>query len=289
MSNNESIDFQLPMPLFIGKMLKKIPAEYGKKILKKICFDTKEKLEQVTDRELESGDCTIANKLFFEHASSILNKNNKYGIKNIRTWQNFDNFIITLINPTGKKNSVTFYCVPKAHIIDNPILKLTAQNSSKKINSANRYVPLATTFYEHEHAWLFEKHNLLKGTSYDDLLDYIAAQHKELTKFVPKKVETEKKPKRSKNVKIQFIYDNIIYDGASNVEAFVSLIKKIGAKKVSQALPPWVYTKDKTEKHKIHVSHGYHLNPNISAENLFRFMLNINKVLGINIKMRKKN
>lgn len=173
--------FSLPMMDFLKEVTELIPSEYGKKILKKISLDSKGKLMQINQFGVEKGDCTIAKKIYFEHVSSVLNKNEKYGIKNIRPWQDFQNFILTLIDNRDNKIKVNFYCIPKDVIVNNPVLKLTAQNSSKDINSENKYVPLACTFEGYEHSWLFSQYNLLKGTTYKDLQDYISATHESVT------------------------------------------------------------------------------------------------------------
>ena len=222
--------FNLPMIDFLKEVTELIPSEYGKKILKKITLDSKDKLQSVNELGLEKGDCTIAKKVYFEHASSVINKSEKYGIRNIRPWQNFDNFILTLIDNRDGKIKVHFYCVPKNVILNNPVLKLCPQNSSKDINSQNKFVPMSCTFEGYEHNWLFSSHNLLKGTSYKDLQEYINETHYSVTEFVPNenKKEKTKEIKRSKRVKVSFKYGIELIDGSTNNEAFVNVIIRIG-------------------------------------------------------------
>ena len=282
--------FDLPMMDFLKEVTQLIPSEYGKKILKKIAIDSKDKLQQINELGIEKGDCTIAKKVYFEHASSVLNKSEKYGIRNIRPWQNFDNFILTLIDNRDGKIKVSFYCVPKNVILNNPVLKLAPQNSSKTINSENKYVPLSCTFEGYEHTWLFSSHNLLKGTSYKDLQDYISNVHNDVTEFIPSenKKQKSKDIKRNKRVKVSFKYGIQKIDGNTNNEAFVNLIKRIGQKRLNGVLRPCMYSTKKSIHVDIPCGHGYYLANKLSYRDIIKLVNAINAKLNLKIKILVK-
>lgn len=282
--------FKLPMDEFLKEVTTYIPSEYGKKILKKITIDSKDKLQTINEFGLEKGDCTIAKKVYFEHASSVINKNEKYGIRNIRPWQNFDNFILTLIDNRDGKIKVNFYCVSKDVILNNPVLKLSAQNSSKDINSENKYVPMSCTFEGYEHNWLFSSHNLLKGTSYKDLQDYINDTHNSVTEFAPNqgKKQKAKETKRSKRMKVSFKYGIELIVGNTNNEAFVNLIKKVGQKRLNGVLRPSMYSTKKTIHVNVPCGHGYYLANKLSYRDIVKLVMNINEKLNLKIKILVK-
>lgn len=283
MNTNE---LKLPMDEFIVRAHEYIPATYGKMICKKICYDSKSKMKEISSYE-EMGD-TIIQKSYYEVKVSFLNRSKRFSIKNIRTWQSFDYFILCLVDTTDFKYKAFYYCVPKSTIVNSPVLVLSAQNTTKISNEENKNVAMGTTVDLDDHAWLFKKDNVLKGNSYKDLLEYITKKGSscELTKTIPKQVNYFQ-PRRPIQ-KIFLKMGKIILDGNSNREVMVKLVRHIGPSKLDGIIwSTWLCKYGSAERN-VSVGEGYFFNSKFSIRDLTTTVNQINKKLNLSFKIINK-
>lgn len=282
------LDFNLPMDEFVVRCHELIPAEYGKMICKKIFLDSKYMLSKVNDSD-EVGDLTICKKEFYEIKTSYLNKSGRFGIKNIRSWQNFDYFILCLIDTRGTKYKPYFYCIEKDVIINSPILILTGQNNTKDSNGKNREVGQSTTFDVEDHKWLFKKKSVLKGTDYEDLLDYIENRFKLYnTKSDLPALRVNNRVNRNPVQKVCLDMGKYLIDGPSNKDVMVNLVRDIGPDKLYGVIWKCSLNKIKNGDRNVEVGQGYYLNPKFSIRDLNLMISHINSKLNLSIKVIKK-
>lgn len=161
-------DYKLNIRDFVVKISGYPPCVYGKLMPNKVIHDVGPPLRS-TDKDLLSnrGDLHVNREDFFEKKTTFLNKNGKYSITNIRDWQDFNYFILCFID---LDYNPSFFCVPKEVVTNNPILRLSAMNDDKETNKHNKYVGKRVSFPSYDVNYIFKKHNILKGTSYKDLL-----------------------------------------------------------------------------------------------------------------------
>ena len=142
------------------------PCSYGARIQKYVC--EKMKLKTVSPR-LNVGDFKYKDT-FGEFKMTYLGQGLEYHITHIRQWQKFKYYLIMFIDC---ENDFTpeFYFIPK-NIINK--FKLSNMVGTKEANEDNHNVDLRTTIKKDskEHKML-AKHNLLKGTSMDDLMMFV--------------------------------------------------------------------------------------------------------------------
>jgi hypothetical protein len=142
------------------------PCSYGARIQKYVC--NRMKLKTVSPR-LNVGDF-IYKDTFGEFKMTYLGQGLEYHITHIRQWQKFKYYLIMFIDC---ENDFTpeFYFIPK-NIINK--FKLSNMVGTKEANEDNHNVDLRTTIKKgsKEHKML-AKHNLLKGTSMDDLMTFV--------------------------------------------------------------------------------------------------------------------
>ena len=280
-------EFRLPMDEFVVRAHSYIPATYGKMVGKKICHDSKNKMRELPQYD-GRGDTTISSKLYYEVKTSYLNGSNRFGIKNIRPWQPFDNFILCLFDTTNNKYTAHYYCVPRSIILESPILVLSEQNSSKGgYDEKMEKVGLSTTFDLNDHSWLFKKDNLLKGTTYKDLLNYIDNQY-----VCNHKTPTPKeKPIIQSRKPIQKIYLKMgkhIIDGDSNREVMIKLVKYVGPSKLDGVIWSTWLNKHENVDRNTYVGDGYYFNPKFSIRDLTTTVNQINKKLNLSFNIINK-
>jgi hypothetical protein len=151
------------------------PNKYGQVFTKKIKQDSNGNIQELSPK-LDRGDLHINFKKFFEGKISYKNMNGNYSITNIRPWQELDYFILCFVD-TKDNFKPNFYCVPKKTITDNPRIHLTGMNNQSELNNYNRYVGMRTTIAPENIDWLFKENNILKGTSYRNLLSFIKSNN----------------------------------------------------------------------------------------------------------------
>jgi hypothetical protein len=142
------------------------PCSYGARIQKYIC--TLLKLKIISSR-LNLGDF-IFRDTYGEFKVTYLSQTLDYHITHIRQWQKFKYYLIMFIDC---ENDFTpeFYFIPK-NVINS--FRLSNMVGTKEANEDNFNVDLRTTIRKDskEHK-LLAKNNLLKGTSIDDLIEFV--------------------------------------------------------------------------------------------------------------------
>ena len=163
-------DLKLKMSEFILKIYDVCtPNKYGNVFPEKIIHDVGPRLKKMSPK-LDRGDLHINYKKFFEVKISYKNIGEKYSITNIRDWQDLNYFILCFVDENFKPK---YYCVPKDVVTCNPKISLTGMNNSKTINSYNTYVGKRTTIDANDIDWLFKSNNVLKGTTYTNLINFL--------------------------------------------------------------------------------------------------------------------
>lgn len=142
------------------------PCSYGARIQKYVCRFLN--LMTISPR-LNVGDFKFKDT-FGEFKVTYLSQGLDYNITNIRQWQKFKYYLIVFIDC---ENDFTpeFYFIPK-NIINK--LRLSNMDGTKEANEDNHNVGLRTTIKKgsKEHK-LLDKHNLLNGTSIDNIQEYM--------------------------------------------------------------------------------------------------------------------
>lgn len=163
-------DYKSTMSDFILKIyLNCTPNKYGEAFqtkLKHTVGTSLKSLPTVGDR----GDLHIRLKKFLEAKISYSGLSNVFSINNIRDWQKIDYYILCFVNENFK---ASYYCVSNDVIINNPDIKLTGMNNTASANKHNKNVGKKATIKPSDVKRLFEKHNLLSGTSYNHLIKFI--------------------------------------------------------------------------------------------------------------------
>lgn len=283
MNTNE---LRLPMDEFIIRAHEYIPATYGKMICKKICYDSRNKMKEIPNYQ-ELGD-TVIRGSYYEVKSSFLNCSKRFSIKNIRTWQSFDYFILCLIDTTDLKYKSYYYCVPKSTIVDSPVLVLSAQNSTKISNEENKNVSMGTTFDLDDHTWLFKKDNVLAGNSYKDLIEYITKEDSS-PKFNDTISDTVSYFKNRRPIqKIYLKMGRTVLDGSTNKDVMTKLVRHIGPSRLDGIMWSTWLNKDKSKDRNTYVGEGYFFNPAFSIRDLTITINQINKRLNLSFKIINK-
>lgn len=133
---------------------------------------------------------------YYEVKISYLGKNDTYTIRNIRPYQNFDYYILCFVNCKNKFKP-SFIVVPKKEITENSIFTLTPMNGTKNANKDNKDIGYGTSLKRNHWKDLYlEGQNLLKGTSYEDLITYLSEQSLELEKTFNKTVKITSEDRR---------------------------------------------------------------------------------------------
>lgn len=313
-------ELRLPMDEFIVRAKSYIPATYGKMVAKKICHDSKNKMMGISV-SMERGDATISSRLYYEVKVSYLNKCGRFGIKNIRPWQLFDYFIMCLVDTTNNGFKTFYYCVPKHVLIDNPVLSLCGQNNTKVSNELNGRVGMSTTFDLNDHSWLFKEESVLKGTTYNDLMEYIDSQvfHKSVVGDIGLVENNDRERELRAYEKIPFVrcggvyvkdsvdvpvvkssvvrgsirkvylkMGNKFFKGVSNKDVMTKLVNHIGPKKLDGILWSAWLNKYESSDRNVYVGDGYFLNPKFSMRDFTTMISKINKELKFSIKIINK-
>ena len=280
-------NLNLPINEYLEECHEQYPATYGKLIVKKILYDSGNKLVSVPDYE-ERGDISLRRSEYFEVKTSYLNKSGKFSIKNIRPWQNFDYFILCLIDTSNGKYRPYFYCINKWTLINNPVLVFTGQNNTKISNEKNVNVGVATTVNLDDHSWLFKNDNLFGGNTYKHLMEYLNDEYKDLTKSLKSTWDTPYQGKRAPIQKIYLKMGDLVIDGYTNMEVMTNLVKYIGPSKLDGIIwRTWLnktYSNERCE----YVGDDYYFNPKFSIRDLTTTINQINKKLNLSFKILNK-
>lgn len=142
---------------------------------------------------------TQVTKRFFEVKISYLGKNDTYTVRNIRPYQNFEYYILCFVNCENNFKP-TFLVVNKSVITDGSVFTLTPMNGTKNANKDNTDIGYGISFKRDSWKDLYlEGKNLMKGTTYQDLTNFLS----EITPVLKKEFEKTIKisPKDKKEMK----------------------------------------------------------------------------------------
>jgi hypothetical protein len=260
---------------FIISCHNEIPAKYGKTMVKKIVHDSNNKLQEIPDSS-NRGDCKDFRGFYYEIKTSYLNKSGRFSIRNIRNWQDFNYFILCLVDIKDDDYRPHFYCLTKNDFINHPSLTFTEQNNTRESNVDNKNVGLSTTFLAGDHSYLFKKRNLLNGTTYSDLMLF----------FGNRVDDTSNARLPIQKVKLR-INDHII-DGESNLAVIESLVKYIGPERLDGVFWRSFLNKEPSEDRYVYAGQGYYLNPRFSLRDIGKISRAVKRKLGITINIIKK-
>jgi len=233
---NVKIDTTIPMHEFIPSASKRTPQWYGINIPKKIMEDNKGKIFPMDPRE-DRGDAYIPSQskdydllldkyvnldsiLYIEFKTSFTDNETgtKHRITHVRGFQDLTHYIICLVDQEDNYKS-RFYFLPKQLIFD--MAGTSAMNNTSERNKENKFVDTCFGMEKIELYDIFGKNNLLRGTSYQDLCDYI--NYMSNTKVLNK--TTQQKLTEIKNIlKIDSDNRNNLRDKEERVSLISSLL-----------------------------------------------------------------
>jgi hypothetical protein len=276
-------DYDMSMDEFICHISSLIPCKYGSVFAKKVCYDSKNVMVEVPNK-MDRGDCRIGNNKYAELKISYMYKNGKYGIRNIRAWQNFDYYILCLVD---SKFKARYYCLNKEVITNNQVIKLNYMNGTAESNKNNDKVGFSTNIDHTELNWLFMYENLLGGTSYNHLLKFIASMNEgeKVTNVEEIMIPSNRKYRSASE--LSFIYKGMEINGATNKEAMFNLVKAIGPKKLDGVIWKSQLSKEKKPLHE-YVGGGYYFNPKFSLRDTLTTIRMINEKTNLNVQLINK-
>lgn len=270
--------------------------------------------------KIEKGDSTILNGVNFElkfstkhaNAEPKILKSGKLGkagivhrICNIRPWQQFDYFILGLGDPDNDF-SLRFLVFPKVILTQNPDIKLTYQNNTKKSNEENNGQPgMACSLTEEMIQTHLMKHNLLKNGTYEELITFLTTLYnrqrnlpvkQKLVKETVSASTSISKPvsvptnkpltnKRAKKTIVSFVVGGKTeITGKTNIEAMTNLIKHIGVDKAYGKVRKFWLAKEKSVYRTMKIG-KYYYNPKTSIRDIRLNVDLLRKLGGLDIKI----
>jgi hypothetical protein len=205
-NNLNEDDYKLSMGNFILRIYNMCdPATYGKALTTKINMDNPDELYVVSDGD-DIGDLCLTyprinhydnefrittgisggpysmkldfnkevKKSFIEGKMSYLGGKSKgYTVRNIRIYQNFDYFLLCLVDCDNDFKS-TFIIVDKKTITEGEI-NLSVMNGTKKSNKKNKNMGRGFAFKKNSriHKYLLDNNKLKNGCDYKDCINFI--------------------------------------------------------------------------------------------------------------------
>lgn len=268
MEKNQFINKNIHLPIkeFLMKMYPLAPTQRGINFQK---YLIKNSNLYLTNSQIGQGDCYITKEKTAEIKISYLNDNGKFNIRNLTIGSKYEWFILCFVYPNKNFKSL-FYCVKKNVIMENPIIKLTNMHK-------NTPTLLGTTIKEQELKWLLDRHNLLEGNNYSDLIKFINENDNNKT-HTPIKHNI-----RNKKTKVSFLIDGKIINGQNNCITVTNMVKHIGPKKLNNVIWKSQLNTVKTDKNYVNVGDGYYLNPKFSIRDIHNIVKQINKKLNKNV------
>lgn len=211
-----------------------IPAAYGAMFQNKLI----EMMKTLTPVKNKRGDASICDKIFLEVKLIFCFGDESIRFTNIRPFQDFDYFVICVCFgnlETGGAN-IKYYCIPKDVIINCPYITISPMQGTKEENLGNKNATMATTFGQNKLKLVFDNNNVLGGTTYDDLEQFIDEKYFELaptlTSLKQNKVNipvpTMKVAQPVLTKQIRYIVDNELVYGVNNQDALNKLLNRFG-------------------------------------------------------------
>lgn len=256
------------------------PASYGKWMEKKLEYDTDYLIKKISATK-DCGEFNIGGKVS-EMKTSYLNRSGVYRITNIRPWQDIDCYLLFLID-CDNDFKLKIYMLPKDYLMRE--FKFVPVNNVKEINEKQEDKNLGTTF-KPSSLIDFEKNNILRGSTYVDLMDYVYYMNKQVPSNKVNSIKKKSTSLRNKMTKVSFkLNGNINITGNSNIEVVSRLCSMIGYKNIVGAVWDSQISNTQTELFKVDIGGGYFLNPKFSIRDIRTNINNINKKKDMDIKL----
>jgi hypothetical protein len=230
-----------------------------------------QKLAKYLIKLLSHGDFKTKWGKVFEFKFSMPESKN-FNIKNIRTWEKIDYYYVTLVDVFDNYRQYHLV-VPNDAIINNPLLNLHLQNTD---NNVGNYEDkgLAVSYPLKRMLKALLSHNVLNGTEYEDVINYMESEHIKHTKV------------RNKMTKVSFkLNDDMYISGDSNIDVIGRLCCLLGHKNVVGAIWDSQISTTYSEKFCVYIGGGYFLNPKFSIRDIRTNINNINKKKNMDIKI----
>ena len=229
-NNIDYKNYSLSMGDFILKIYAHCdPATYGKQYNKRLLDELNQKCEMFFKRvkdKLDMGDISVEDAineiiLFLEVKISFLSRDAKnYTIRNVRTYQNLDLYLLTFIDCDN--NFKEEICLIKPEdLYNNCGLSFSFMNGTKKSNLNNEKVGMATSFKKDSdiHKNIM-KHNILNGSDFNDLFQYFG----------------KTKKKKSPTIVFKFNFNGKSYSDKTTNKNYMNFIKDVYNEKGSDFL-----------------------------------------------------
>jgi hypothetical protein len=159
------------------------PSGYGSKIEKRLM--TKLGVGRVSGKKMKGDFLTEPkgkNNLFGEIKATYKDADGFYHITHIRQWHNFDVYVLCLIDPQTSKPQ---YIMVKKDVFNE--LPLTNMNLTDNDNQENHNVEKRISITEDsDHMKFLKSNNLLKSTTFKDLMNYINSREYYFEKIAEK-------------------------------------------------------------------------------------------------------
>lgn len=165
----QPVNYDKPYQAFIEYAVSGGIASYGKRIPKKIVYDLDHVIQPNKAKDNNGDVSTISTGINTEFKTSIESKNGTFSLCRLRSFHNFEYFIINLLSLSKNGLKSNFFCISKAELFGNPEFKLTYMNGNAETNEGNVFVERRLTLKKQDAFRLFGQYNLLAGTSYNDL------------------------------------------------------------------------------------------------------------------------
>lgn len=252
------------------------PASYGKQMEHRLTHDTENLIRGIKASD-ERGEYSINGKVL-EIKTSYFNRNGYYRITNMRPWQEIDYYVLFFVDCDNDFKLNTFL-IKSEFIYNNS--HITAQDNSKKINEHNQYYNVCTNL-KPEFLKLLEKENVLRGTDYNDLVDYIYYMNGNSKKRVTETITKE----RNKAVSVSFrVNDSCEISGKSNIESVAKLSQMIGYENIVGKFWDSQLSRHMDKTFNVPIGGGYYLNPKFSIRDIRTNIKSLNKKTGLNVKI----
>jgi hypothetical protein len=313
--------FDLPMHEFIPSCSRQLSQWYGPAIINKVIKDHPEKIVKVSTKEKAGDIAILCNRTEYD---PILDKyvdigyrlniegkvsftdietGTTHAVTHIRSWHKMSAFLIILVDQEDRFRT-RYYILPKDYVCS---LTAGSMNNTKDENKHNEFVDGRFTINKEEAYTEFDKRNLLKGTSYKDLTDYITYLSSSVgyTLSKPKQekkrrlyrnsivsasvnpvVNTNRRIPHAKPIKFAFELYGSIIEGETNRDTIIKLVETIGVHKAIKFFPKcWLSNvPNQFRTYKMGES-NYYLNPRLSTRDVKSIINKGNKRSRLNIKL----
>ena len=229
---------------------------------------------------------TIIERVFEIKVTYTDSKNNStFAILRIKPTQKIDYYIICLVDiviPPGEELPVDFvayfYCLPAWYIEESDEIKRNAVNGTEEANKNNQDIEMRFTLKKEDAFEKFGKYNLLRGTSFSDLQEYLeylnsntpavkSIENVKMTQPMYRKDISRRINKPRKTYQIDV--DGYIIKGNSNTDTIIKFINHVHGDEAMNFFTPSFLSFDENKWRTIPVDNGnYYLNPKISFRDL---------------------